>query len=242
MTLLTSPLRGEVRGLRVVARTRFPQLRCHPGLEPGPIPRCRAKLYTSPYQGEAGWGYESPDLGHADEDAMQPTLTTDRLILRPHMAADLPACLALWSNPDVTRFIGGRPNTVEEVWRRILAYAGHWQLRGYGYWLATDRQTGAAVGEFGLADFQRDLTPSLGDTPEAGWAMLPQYQGRGLAFEALSAVLAWADATMPRTVCLIDPANTPSLRLAAKLGYTELVRTTYKDHHTILHTRPSALL
>ncbi|MET3926080.1 GNAT family N-acetyltransferase [Devosia sp. 2618] len=166
-----------------------------------------------------------------------PILTTPRLILRAHTPDDFAACCTLWSDPEVTRFIGGRPNTPEEVWRRILAYAGHWQLMGYGYFLAIDRQTGALVGEFGLADFHRDMTPSLGDTPEAGWAMLPQFQGLGLAHEALAAILAWADRAMPRTVCLIDPANLASLSLAAKLGYREFAQTTYKDHASILLER-----
>lgn len=168
---------------------------------------------------------------------MPPTLNTDRLILRPHTAADFPACCTLWADAGVTRFIGGRPSTPEEVWRRILAYAGHWQLLGYGYFLATDRQTGAVVGEFGLADFHREITPPFGDTPEAGWAMLPQFHGSGLAHEALSAILDWADQTMPRTVCMIDPTNAPSLKLAARLGYTEYARTTYKDNPTILFAR-----
>lgn len=170
-------------------------------------------------------------------NTMPPTLNTDRLTLRPHTAADFPACTTLWADPGVTRFIGGRPSTTEEVWRRILAYAGHWQLLGYGYFLATDRETGDVIGEFGLADFHRDISPPFGDTPEAGWAMLPQYQGRGLAHEALSAILAWADQTMPRTVCMIDPANAPSLKLATRLGYSEYARTTYKDHPTVLLAR-----
>ena len=185
-------------------------------------------------------GVPQQNLAKGDHTAMPPTLTTSRLILRPHTAADFAACLTLWADPAVTRFIGGRPSTPEEVWRRILAYAGHWQLMGYGYFLAADRQTGALVGEFGLADFRRDINPPLGDTPEAGWAMLPQCQGRGLAHEALSAILAWADQSIPRTVCMIDPANTPSLKLAAKLGYTEYARTTYKDQPTILHARVHA--
>ncbi|MCR6673145.1 GNAT family N-acetyltransferase [Devosia ginsengisoli] len=168
---------------------------------------------------------------------MTPTLTTPRLILRAHTTADFPACCTLWADPDVTRFIGGRPSAPDETWRRILAYAGHWQLLGYGYFLVTARETGAVVGEFGLADFRRNLVPPFGDTPEAGWVMLPQYQGRGLAQEALTAVLAWADQTMPRTVCMIHPDNTPSLKLAQKLGYTEYARGQYGEHTPILLER-----
>jgi RimJ/RimL family protein N-acetyltransferase len=170
---------------------------------------------------------------------MPPTLATDRLILRAHTTADFPACCALWTDPIVTRFIGGRPSTEEEVWFRILRYAGLWSLLGYGYFLAIDRETSAIVGEFGLADFHRDITPPLGNTPEAGWIMLPGHHGKGLAHEAMSAVLRWADHTMPCTVCMIDPANAPSLKLAAKLGYAEYARTEFKGSPTILFERPA---
>ena len=37
-----------------------------------------------------------------------PTLQTERLRLRPHTAADFPACTTLWADASVTRFIGGR--------------------------------------------------------------------------------------------------------------------------------------
>ncbi|SRR5690554_967937 len=180
----------------------------------------------------------------ADDDTqgtnVPPILSTSRLILRAHKEADFSACCTLWADPDVTRFIGGRPNPPEQVWRRILAYAGHWQLLGYGYFLVIDRTSGAVIGEVGLADFRRDITPSFGDTPEAGWALLPQHQGRGLAREALIALLAWADLTMPRTVCMIDPDNAPSLRLATALGYTEYDRTSYAGHPSILLERFAA--
>jgi len=167
-----------------------------------------------------------------------PVITTDRLILRPHTADDFGACCALWADPTVVRFIGGRPSTPEEVWARLLRYAGLWSLCDYGYLLATDRATGALVGEFGLADFQRSIEPALGDAPEAGWALLPAWHGRGLAREALIGLLDWAGGQgLTRTVCLIDPANAPSLRLAAGLGYREYARSTYKDAPTILLER-----
>jgi RimJ/RimL family protein N-acetyltransferase len=57
-----------------------------------------------------------------------PALDTDRLTLRGHGLADFADSLRLWSDPDVTRYIGGRPFTEEEVWSRLLRYAGHWSL------------------------------------------------------------------------------------------------------------------
>jgi RimJ/RimL family protein N-acetyltransferase len=43
-----------------------------------------------------------------------PILETDRLRLRAHTAEDFAASAAMWGDPDVTRFIGGRPFTREE--------------------------------------------------------------------------------------------------------------------------------
>ena len=59
-----------------------------------------------------------------------PTLTTDRLILRPPRLDDFAASLRLWSHPDVTRYIGGRAHTETEVWDRLLKKVGNWALLG----------------------------------------------------------------------------------------------------------------
>lgn len=166
-----------------------------------------------------------------------PVIDTPRLRLRPHRVADAEPMLALWSDPDVVRFIGGRPSTAEEVWSRLLRYAGLWPMLGFGYW-AVEERGGSYVGELGLADFRRVIDPPLGRTPEAGWAFLPSVHGRGYAGEALAAVLAWADGhRLTATCCIIAPDNAPSLRLAARAGYAEAARTTYKGEPTIVLRR-----
>lgn len=166
---------------------------------------------------------------------MSPVLETERLQLRRHQVSDFEASCRLWGNDEVTRYIGGRTSTAEEVWSRLLRYAGHWDLLGYGYFAVIEKQSGAMIGEFGLADFHRSIDPALTD-PEAGWVLHPDYHGKGLAAEALTALLAWADAQeMPRTCCLIDPENTPSLRLAQRMGYVEQETVSY-------HGKPSVLL
>ena len=63
---------------------------------------------------------------------MAPVLETPRLLLRPHTLDDFPATFAMWSDPEVVRFIGGRPFTREEAWARLLRYVGHWTMLGYG--------------------------------------------------------------------------------------------------------------
>ncbi|HEX6368498.1 MAG TPA: GNAT family N-acetyltransferase [Longimicrobium sp.] len=172
--------------------------------------------------------------------AAAPVLRTERLILRGHTRADFDECAAMWADPQVTRHIGGRPSTEEEVWARVLRYAGLWALLGYGYWAVREWESGRFVGDVGLADFRRAVTPALGDAPEAGWVLAPWAHGRGLATEAVRAVLSWADAHLaaPRTVCLIAPGNAASIHVAEKCGFRERERGTYKAEETIICERP----
>jgi RimJ/RimL family protein N-acetyltransferase len=162
-----------------------------------------------------------------------PELETDRLILRPHVREDFDESYALWSDETVTRFIGGKPFSREEVWSRLLRYAGHWALLGYGYWVIREKNSGRFVGEIGFADYQRDIEPPLG-APEIGWALMPSMHGIGYATEAVRGALTWADAKWPEreTVCIIAPDNVASRRVAAKCGYVEARQATYKGHPT----------
>jgi RimJ/RimL family protein N-acetyltransferase len=103
------------------------------------------------------------------------------------------------------------------------------------------------VGEVGLADFRRDVTPPLGDAPEAGWVLAPWAHGRGFATEAVGAVLAWSDAALAaaggpgrRTVCLIAPENAASVRVAEKCGYQEAARAAYRGAETLVFARTPA--
>jgi RimJ/RimL family protein N-acetyltransferase len=168
-----------------------------------------------------------------------PTLETDRLILRAHRLDDFEPGAAMWGNEAVARFIGGKPFTPEEVWQRVLRYPGHWALLGFGYWVLEDKATGRFAGEAGLLNLNRAIEPPFGDAPEAGWVLAPWAHGKGYATEAMARAVGWADAQLgaPRTVCMISPQNTPSLRVAEKLGYREYARTTYKGSPTILLER-----
>ena len=71
--------------------------------------------------------------------------------------------------------------------------------------------------------------------PEIGYWLGVKHWGKGYATEAVRAILRWAETP---TTCIIHPENTSSLRVAAKCGYQERCRTTYKGEPTVLLTRP----
>lgn len=167
-----------------------------------------------------------------------PRISTDRLVLRAPTLEDFPYSLAMWSDPDVVRFIGGVPATEEDVWARLLRYVGHWHLLNYGMFIVCDRD-GNHVGEVGFLDARRGMEPKL-DAPEVGWVLRPIAHGQGFATEAVSAALAWGEQHMPHAqsfMCIIDPGNAPSIRVADKMGFREIARTTYKGSPTIVFRR-----
>jgi RimJ/RimL family protein N-acetyltransferase len=168
-----------------------------------------------------------------------PAIETERLRLRAHGPADLADCAAMWADPLVTRYIGGKPFSREDVWARMLRYAGHWSWLGFGYWLIEERATGRFLGELGFADFKREMQPPIDGLPEIGWAFCSQAHGQGYATEAVRAALQWGDRRFgtTQTVCLIHPDNLSSIRVAEKCGYSELRSSVYRDQPTILFAR-----
>ena len=165
-------------------------------------------------------------------------LITERLTLTPMQVSDLPDLNALWADPAFATAIFPVPLTSEDVWFRLLRDIGHWEAVGYGNWAIRETATGDYVGSVGVLDYRRILDPAF-DVPELGWGVAPRFQGRGIAFEAVSAALAWCDDTLnaARTVCMISPDNAPSHALAARAGYTPYVETTYKGAPVVLLER-----
>lgn len=169
------------------------------------------------------------------------TLITERLSLTPVALSDYDDLRAMWGDPEVVRHIFPEPLNGEDVWFRLLRDRGHWEALGFGNWTLRLKDTGEHVGSVGVLDYHRVLQPPI-DAPELGWGLRSTFHGRGLAFEAVSAALAWCDDALNalRTVCMIDPGNTPSLALAARAGYREYARTTYKGEDVILFERLAA--
>jgi RimJ/RimL family protein N-acetyltransferase len=168
-----------------------------------------------------------------------PVLESERLRLRGHRPSDLGDSAAMWGDIGVTHYIGGKPLNREEVWARLLRYAGHWAWLGYGLWVVEEKATGKFVGEVGYSNHKREIQPPLMDMPELGWVLATYFHGKGYATEAVRAAITWGDERFggQRTCCIIHSENARSVRVAEKCGFTETARTTYKYESTIILTR-----
>ena len=172
-----------------------------------------------------------------------PIIETERLILRGHRFEDFEHLYAMWADPVGTQYTTGKPLTQEEAWIKFIRVSGLWEFLGYGYWTVEEKSSGDYVGQVGFADFKRDINPSIIGLPENGWVLARSSHGKGYATEAVKASVAWSDKNLndSKTVCIVDPGNVPSIRVAEKCGYRKFAETIYHNRPTIIFERDRIL-
>jgi RimJ/RimL family protein N-acetyltransferase len=145
-----------------------------------------------------------------------PVLQTARLILRRQNVDDAGFIFDLVNDPSWLRFIGDRGvRSVDDARNYILKGAmDSYSRHGFGLYLTALKDSGTPVGICGLVKRE-----TLADV-DIGFAFLPQYAGKGYAYESACAVMAHAknDIGLKRVIAITDPDNIASIRLLEKLG------------------------
>ncbi|MEL6574089.1 MAG: GNAT family N-acetyltransferase [Pseudomonadota bacterium] len=139
-----------------------------------------------------------------------PTLTTDRLTLRPYRRADFEAYAAMAASPRAIYMDG--PMDRAAAWSMFTGDIACWVLQGYGS--LTIEVNGRQAGTVGLS------FPPHFPEPECGWVLHDGFEGQGYATEAAAALLAHAFATtdLQTAVSYISHDNIASIRVAERLG------------------------
>jgi ribosomal-protein-alanine N-acetyltransferase len=146
-------------------------------------------------------------------------LLTSRLIcerLTPEHGEEL---MVLLRDPRVARtlFPGGTVPSEVDVLENLGVKLVHWERTGFGMWLLRDRGTGAMIGRGGL---QYTFVAERHEV-EAGWAIIPERWGEGLATELAHAAVAVAfeDLGLRQIVAFTLPENRASRRVMEKSGF-----------------------
>jgi RimJ/RimL family protein N-acetyltransferase len=139
--------------------------------------------------------------------ASVPVLETARLRLRAPTLDDLPAWTAIFADWP------GESMDAEQAWTEFSYYTAGWMLHGHGLW-SVEVKDGTLAGFVHLGIEWED------DEPELGWMFLPEARRQGYATEAATAAREHALGLLGAGafVSYVNPANTPSSRLAARLG------------------------
>jgi RimJ/RimL family protein N-acetyltransferase len=175
----------------------------------------------------------------------QPVLETSRLRLRPATADDLDDLWQLWTLPDVRRYLLDDKTLDREQARAVLADAAALAPKGLGLWTLSQRDDGGGlIGCAGLRPVgtAADYYPPLEGAIEPVVAIEPTCWRRGYAIESLTALIAYAVATMgiSRLAGVTDLPNAASQRLLERLGFHLVAETDgprYRLRHYALDRR-----
>jgi RimJ/RimL family protein N-acetyltransferase len=160
---------------------------------------------------------------HQAGDDPRTVLTTCRLILRQMTSADLDHMAALLGDPAVMRYYPA-PKSRDGAQAWIDWNQRLYRERGFGLWAITIRATNEFAGDCGLTPQRVDGAEEI----EVGYHIRAGLQGNGYATEAAAACRDFArdPLGLHRLIAIIDPANIPSQRVAAKIGLEKEKTTT----------------
>ncbi|WP_123972521.1 GNAT family N-acetyltransferase [Streptomyces sp. Ag109_O5-1] len=146
-------------------------------------------------------------------------IRTERLVLRAPEARDRAAFVELLASRAVHTYLGGpRPRAGLE--RELPAVPERWP----GSFVVD--LDGSMIGQLLLRRAPEHHRPAAAGKADLGYLFLPQAWGFGYAAEACAAALGWLAGALPGepVVLTTQTANARSMRLAAKLGFTEVER------------------
>jgi RimJ/RimL family protein N-acetyltransferase len=157
----------------------------------------------------------------------QPTLATQRLLLRAWKTSDIDAFVELNADPEVMRYMPScvdREGTEQMVGRMQT----HIKQHGFGLWAVERKEIGDFIGFIGLMvpSFTAHFTPCV----EIGWRLAKHTWNQGLATEGARAALSYGfeNLQLNEILSLTALINLPSQRVMQKIGMTRRVEDNFE--------------
>ena len=149
-------------------------------------------------------------------------LLTPRLRLEPFTDAHVTGLNAMNADPEVMRYISGRPETLDETRSIVERVRQRWATTGYSWWSFVDSASGEVVGAGCVQHLRREAAPEPDPSCplETGWRLRRDQWGRGLASEAAQAMAGFAFDTLeaPELLAVCKPENSASSNVMKRLG------------------------
>jgi RimJ/RimL family protein N-acetyltransferase len=155
-----------------------------------------------------------------------PTLTTERLVLRPFVPGDIDELAVVHAEESFWWYPLRAAMTKEETEQFLQRVLARYESDRFGLEALIDRASGTMIGWAGLAvpHFLPEILPAV----EVGWRLSGPYRGRGLATEVGAAAVEFGFTTggLDRIVSIYEPENVASGRVMQRLGFTHHLTTT----------------
>jgi RimJ/RimL family protein N-acetyltransferase len=154
-------------------------------------------------------------------------LETDRLILRRLVPDDLDDLYALYRDPEIRHYFPEGTLTYEETKEELEWFLnGHPERPELGLWATIRKGTDRFIGRCGLLPWTIEQRSEV----EVAYLLAKEYWGHGLGTEAAQAIVHYGfeQLRLPRLICMIDPQNQASAKVARNIGMT-LERETFDE-------------
>jgi len=144
-------------------------------------------------------------------------LETYRLILRHLTMEDLENLFSLYQDPEIRRYfpegVLSYEDTKEELEWHMNGHPRHPEL---GLWATIHKETGKFIGRCGLLPWEIDGKLEI----EIAYLLNKSFWHQGLATEAANGIMKYAfeKLNLSRLICLIEPDNIPSQKVAERIG------------------------
>ncbi|WP_292943433.1 GNAT family N-acetyltransferase [Olleya sp. UBA1516] len=143
---------------------------------------------------------------------------TERLIITKFTLDDAQFFIDLVNTPKFKLFIGDRKvNTIDQAKARIKkGHLNDYKTHGYGFYkLHLKAENNKPIGTNGLTK-RANL-----ELPDIGFAMLPEYEGKGYGLESSLAILELAKNSfdLKKIGAITKDNNVASIKLIEKLGF-----------------------
>ncbi len=176
-------------------------------------------------------------------------LETERLVLRRFVPEDLDDLFALYRDEEIRQYFPEGVLDCDQTRAELEWFLnGHPRFPELGLWATVNKSTGEFMGRCGLLPWTIEDRQEV----EVAYLLGKKFWGQGFASEAALAIVEYAfeHLDLARLICLIDPENLASVKVAQRIGmgfeqqvdgidgdgFPTLIYSISRDHKAVIYS------